>query len=151
MRNYIGWLTDASSIWVFLLLGMEGVRTYKTNPYLVIGTHHVPTWTTPLLMVLVVEALIPGTSFIGHLCGVGTGYLCTYTPFMHLFVDTNDELPSRSRIPQIPCPARVGIAMDRRSPEPPGSAATLRQRGPEDIRTFWRATHKHVEQRHDAG
>ncbi|KAI3319029.1 rhomboid family protein [Xylariaceae sp. AK1471] len=64
-----------ASIWVFLLLGMEGVRTYKTNPYLVIGTHHVPTWTTPLLMVLVVEALIPGTSFIGHLCGVGTGYL----------------------------------------------------------------------------
>ncbi|KAI8627502.1 Gaa1-like protein [Xylariaceae sp. FL1651] len=64
-----------ASIWVFLLLGMEGVRTYKTNPYLVIGTHHVPTWTTPLFMVLVVEALIPGTSFIGHLCGVGTGYL----------------------------------------------------------------------------
>ncbi|KAI1809157.1 rhomboid family protein [Poronia punctata] len=64
-----------ASIWVFLLLGMEGVRTYKTNPYLVIGTHHVPTWTTPLLMVLVVEALIPGTSFVGHLCGVSTGYL----------------------------------------------------------------------------
>ncbi|KAH8156379.1 hypothetical protein CIB48_g11868 [Xylaria polymorpha] len=34
-----------------------------------------PTWTTPLFMVLVVEALIPGTSFLGHLCGVGTGYL----------------------------------------------------------------------------
>ncbi|RYC56473.1 hypothetical protein CHU98_g9734 [Xylaria longipes] len=64
-----------ASLWVFLLLGMEGVRTYKTNPYLVIGTHHVPTWTTPLLMVVVVEALIPGTSFLGHLCGVGTGYL----------------------------------------------------------------------------
>jgi hypothetical protein len=60
---------------------MEGVRTYKTNPHLVIGTHHVPTWTTPLLMVLVVEALIPNTSFIGHLCGVGTGYLCTQTTF----------------------------------------------------------------------
>ncbi|KAI1332227.1 rhomboid family protein [Xylariaceae sp. FL0255] len=64
-----------ASLWVFLLLGMEAVRTYRTNPYLVIGTHHVPTWTTPLLMVLVVEALIPGTSFLGHLCGVGTGYL----------------------------------------------------------------------------
>ncbi|KAI1262007.1 Gaa1-like protein [Xylariaceae sp. FL1019] len=64
-----------ASIWVFLLLGVEAIRTYKTNPHLVIGTHHVPTWTTPLFMVLVVEALIPGTSFIGHLCGVGTGYL----------------------------------------------------------------------------
>ncbi|OTA99945.1 hypothetical protein M426DRAFT_324683 [Hypoxylon sp. CI-4A] len=64
-----------ASIWVFLLLGMEAIRTYKTNPHLVIGTHHVPTWTTPLLLVLVIEALIPNTSLLGHLCGVGTGYL----------------------------------------------------------------------------
>ncbi|KAI1371915.1 Gaa1-like protein [Hypoxylon crocopeplum] len=64
-----------ASIWVFLLLGIEAIRTYKTNPYLVIGTHHVPTWTTPLMIVLVIEALIPNTSFVGHICGVGTGYL----------------------------------------------------------------------------
>ncbi|KAI1412697.1 hypothetical protein F5Y13DRAFT_162510 [Hypoxylon sp. FL1857] len=64
-----------ASIWVFLLLGVEAIRTFKTNPYLVIGTHHVPTWTTPLVLVLVIEALIPSTSFVGHLCGVGTGYL----------------------------------------------------------------------------
>ncbi|KAI0503334.1 Gaa1-like protein [Xylaria bambusicola] len=64
-----------ASLWVFLLLGMEGVRTYKTNPYLVIGTYHVPTWTTPLFMAVIVQALVPGTSFVGHLCGVGTGYL----------------------------------------------------------------------------
>ncbi|KAI2634559.1 rhomboid family protein [Xylaria nigripes] len=73
MKNNIAVM--GASLWVFLLLGMEGVRTYKTNPYIVIGTHHVPTWTTPLIMVLVVEALIPGTSFLGHLCGVATGYL----------------------------------------------------------------------------
>ncbi|CAJ2508827.1 Uu.00g138530.m01.CDS01 [Anthostomella pinea] len=64
-----------ASLWVFLLLGMEAVRTYKNNPYLVVGTHHVPTWITPLVMVFVVEALIPNTSFMGHLCGVVTGYL----------------------------------------------------------------------------
>ncbi|KAI0418166.1 rhomboid family protein [Xylaria grammica] len=64
-----------ASIWVFLLLGMEGVRTFKTNPYLVIGTYHVPTWTTPLFMTVFVQAIVPGTSFLGHLCGVGTGYL----------------------------------------------------------------------------
>ncbi|KAI0002371.1 Gaa1-like protein [Xylariaceae sp. FL0662B] len=64
-----------ASIWVFLLLGMEAIRTYKTNPHLVIGTHHIPTWTTPLVMVVVVEALTPGSSLLGHLCGVGTGYL----------------------------------------------------------------------------
>ncbi|KAI0165083.1 hypothetical protein GGR52DRAFT_557420 [Hypoxylon sp. FL1284] len=64
-----------ASMWVFLLLGAEAIRTFKTNPYLMIGTYHIPTWTTPLAMVLVIEALIPNTSFLGHLCGVGTGYL----------------------------------------------------------------------------
>lgn len=64
-----------ASIWVFLLLGMEAIRTYKTNPHLVIGTHQVPTWTTPLVMILVVAALVPSTSLLGHLSGVSVGYL----------------------------------------------------------------------------
>lgn len=68
-------LTDDHSMWVFLLLGIEAVRTYKQNPYLIIGTHHIPTWTTPLLLILVVAALIPNTSLLGHLCGVGVGYI----------------------------------------------------------------------------
>ncbi len=61
---------------MFLLLGMEAIRTYRTNPHLVIGTHQVPTWTTPIVLVLVVSALIPGTSLLGHLCGLVVGYLC---------------------------------------------------------------------------
>ncbi|KAF4811439.1 Rhomboid protein 2 [Colletotrichum siamense] len=64
-----------ASVWVFLLLGMEAIRTYKTNPYLTIATHSIPTWTTPLILVLVVTALVPGTSLLGHLCGVLVGYL----------------------------------------------------------------------------
>ncbi|TDZ35113.1 Rhomboid protein 2 [Colletotrichum spinosum] len=64
-----------SSIWVFLLLGVEAIRTYKTNPYLTIATHSIPTWTTPLILILVVTALVPGTSLLGHLCGVLVGYL----------------------------------------------------------------------------
>lgn len=64
-----------ASIWVFLLLAVEAIRTYKTNPYLVIGTHHIPTWTTPLVLVLVTAALMPSSSLLGHLCGVGVGYL----------------------------------------------------------------------------
>ncbi|QBZ60612.1 hypothetical protein PoMZ_07554 [Pyricularia oryzae] len=64
-----------ASIWVFLLLGMEAIRTYKTNPYLVIATHHVPTWTTPLALCLVVSALVPNTTLLGHLCGLAVGYL----------------------------------------------------------------------------
>ncbi|KAH6886482.1 rhomboid family protein [Thelonectria olida] len=64
-----------ASVWVFLLLGMEAIRTFKTNPYLVIGTHHIPTWTMPLLMMLVVGALVPRTSLLGHLCGILVGYV----------------------------------------------------------------------------
>lgn len=64
-----------ASVWVFLLLGMEAIRTFKTNPYLVIGTHHIPTWTMPLLMMLVVGALVPRTSLLGHLCGIIVGYV----------------------------------------------------------------------------
>lgn len=59
---------------MFLLLGMEAIKTYKTNPYLVIGTHHIPTWTTPLLMVSVIAVLMPSTSLLGHLCGIAIGY-----------------------------------------------------------------------------
>ncbi|RYP80229.1 hypothetical protein DL769_002587 [Monosporascus sp. CRB-8-3] len=68
------WVVGAS-IWVFLLLGIEAIRTYKTNPYLVIGTHNIPTWVSPLVMVVVVKALVPSSSFFGHLSGVATGYL----------------------------------------------------------------------------
>lgn len=64
------------SMWIFLLLGVEAIRTYKTNPYLVIGTHNIPTWISPLVMVVVVKALVPSSSFFGHLSGVATGYLC---------------------------------------------------------------------------
>ncbi|KAH8718024.1 Rhomboid protein 2 [Beauveria bassiana] len=64
-----------ASIWVFLLLGMEAIRTYRSNPHLVIGTHHIPTWTTPLLLTFVIAALVPNSSLLGHLCGLAVGYI----------------------------------------------------------------------------
>ncbi|KAH8193596.1 hypothetical protein TruAng_012238 [Truncatella angustata] len=64
-----------ASLWVFLLLGVEAIRTYRTNPYLILGTLHVPTWTTPLVLTLVTKALVPSSSLLGHLCGVAVGYL----------------------------------------------------------------------------
>jgi hypothetical protein len=64
-----------ASLWVFLLLAWESIRTYQSNPHIIIGTYRIPTWTTPLVGVFVVAALIPRTSIIGHLCGVGIGYL----------------------------------------------------------------------------
>jgi len=64
-----------ASIWVFMLLGMEAIKTYRTNPYFELGTTRIPTWTTPLILVLFVFVLIPHTSLLGHLCGLGVGYL----------------------------------------------------------------------------
>lgn len=65
-------------MWVFLLLGMEAIRTYKVNPYLVVGTHNIPTWTTPIALLLCVAALVPSSSFLGHLAGLVVGYICMF-------------------------------------------------------------------------
>jgi len=65
-----------TSIWVFTLLAMEAVKTYKTNPNFLLGTTQIPTWITPLVMVLFVSFLIPNTSFLGHICGLAFGYGC---------------------------------------------------------------------------
>lgn len=70
---------------------MEAIRTYKSNPHLVIGTHQIPTWTIPLLLVVVVAALVPGTSLLGHLCGLLVGYVGTFSTagVLGLSLDTN--------------------------------------------------------------
>lgn len=68
-----------SSIWVFTLLAMEAVKTFKTNPYFTLGTTQIPTWITPLVLVLFTSFLIPHTSFLGHVCGLLVGYGCKYS------------------------------------------------------------------------
>jgi len=68
---------------------MEAIRNYRTHPHLVIGTHHIPTWTTPLLLIFVVAVLVPGTSLLGHLCGLAVGYIC-----MSTFVPSSQALQS---------------------------------------------------------
>lgn len=79
------WRTFANkifSIWVFMLLGMEAIKTYRANPYFDLGTTRVPTWTTPLILAIFVYVLVPHTSLLGHLCGLGVGYLCQFqSPF----------------------------------------------------------------------
>lgn len=65
-----------ASVWVFLLLAVEAMRTYRTNPYFTIATVNIPTWTTPLIIVAVVSALVPSTSLLGHLAGLAVGYVC---------------------------------------------------------------------------
>lgn len=63
-----------NSIWVFTLLAMEAVKTYKTNPHFLLGDFKIPTYITPMVLTLFVSVLIPNTSFLGHICGLGFGY-----------------------------------------------------------------------------
>ncbi|KAH8819566.1 hypothetical protein F5884DRAFT_718010 [Xylogone sp. PMI_703] len=63
-----------ASIWVFILLAIEGVKTYRSNPTFSLGTVRIPTWITPLITVLFVSFLVPNTSFLGHSCGLLVGY-----------------------------------------------------------------------------
>ena len=41
-----------------------------------IAGQKIPTWITPLVLLVVIWILIPNTSFLGHLSGCITGYLC---------------------------------------------------------------------------
>ncbi|KIW89133.1 uncharacterized protein Z519_09985 [Cladophialophora bantiana CBS 173.52] len=64
-----------ASIWVFLLLAAEAIKTYRANPYLEIADQKIPTWISPLVLLVVTSILIPSASFLGHLSGCVTGYL----------------------------------------------------------------------------
>ncbi|KAK3305541.1 Gaa1-like protein [Chaetomium strumarium] len=65
-----------ASIWFFLLAGIEAIRTYRVNPRLVIAGQSIPTWTTPLVILLAIAVLVPRSSAFGHLCGLAVGYIC---------------------------------------------------------------------------
>ncbi|RDW73884.1 rhomboid protein 2 [Coleophoma crateriformis] len=75
-RGLLGMNTTVlgASIWVFTLLAMEAVKTFKTNPYFILGTTQIPTWITPMVLVLFTSVLVPHTSFLGHICGLIVGY-----------------------------------------------------------------------------
>lgn len=64
-----------SSVWVFLLLSSESIKTFRENPYFQISDFKIPTWTTPLALIMVINFLVPHTSLLGHLCGALVGYL----------------------------------------------------------------------------
>ncbi|KAI4149024.1 MAG: hypothetical protein LQ340_004819 [Diploschistes diacapsis] len=67
-------VVDRDSVWVFVLLGHEAIKTWKQNPWFSLSTYRIPTWTTPLLLLIAVTALVPNTSFLGHSCALAVGY-----------------------------------------------------------------------------
>ncbi|EMC99991.1 hypothetical protein BAUCODRAFT_30429 [Baudoinia panamericana UAMH 10762] len=78
LERYVFHLNGAAvgaSVWVFLLLANEAVKTYRSNPYFELAGVKIPTWTTPIFFILVINFLVPHTSFLGHMCGAAVGYL----------------------------------------------------------------------------
>src|SRR5271154_2634830 len=88
------------SVWIFLLLGVEAIKTYRVNPHFEyvnchyilrgkcrteltllfrISSYKIPTWISPLVIIVMTSVFIPNTSFLGHLCGCVVGYLCEST------------------------------------------------------------------------
>ncbi|KKY19907.1 putative rhomboid protein 2 [Phaeomoniella chlamydospora] len=63
-----------TSLWVFLLLSIEAIKVYRANPFFSLGDWKIPTWTSPLILILLIYIFIPGTSLLGHLCGCAVGY-----------------------------------------------------------------------------
>lgn len=119
---------------------MEAIKAYRSNPNFVLGTAQIPTWSTPLVLVLFVTFLIPNTSFLGHLCGLGVGYLCKSASLCIMAVAVADR-SSRTRLPEIPRTTRKGASMAGRQDEPSRKAATLRIGGSKDIRQIRRVTY----------
>jgi glycosylphosphatidylinositol transamidase len=86
------------SVWVFLLLGSEAIKTYKSHPNFrydyfhpitvqlltasSLGPYKVPTWTSPLFACVVVSILMSNVSFLGHMCAILVGYLREYSSFL---------------------------------------------------------------------
>ena len=58
-----------------------------------LGTYRIPTWTMPIFLLLVITALVPGTSFLGHASGLLVGYICMYLSYPTVL----HALASRSR------------------------------------------------------
>lgn len=72
----MGFSNWTESIWVFLLLGIEAMKAYRANPSFKVGPYSIPTWTSPIGILLAMAALVPSSSFLGHLSGLVVGYLC---------------------------------------------------------------------------
>ena len=121
---------------------MEAVKTYKTNPFFMLGDVKIPTWITPLVLVVFVSVLVPNTSLLGHLCGLLFGYGCN----LPLPISSNQQAYRRlrgPRVPEIPCTSREDTEMVRRKDESAWKTTTLRFSRPEDLWPFRRPSDNH--------
>jgi len=122
-----------------------------------IGTYRIPTWTTPLIVLLFVTALFPLAPFLAHVCSLSVGYMCKcFRPTSASFQSTpslkisksntfpqshTDLYDRRSRLPQNPRPARKSPSLARRKAQPPRASAALRLHRPKDLRAIRRSAY----------
>lgn len=64
-----------ASVWVFLLMASESIKTWRANPTFEIAGVKIPTWTYPCFICMLLSIVYPAASFIGHACGLVVGYL----------------------------------------------------------------------------
>ena len=63
---------------MFTLLAAEAVKTSGFQPYYTIVGREIPTWMTPIFWMVIANFLWPGSSLLGHFCGLVIGYACLF-------------------------------------------------------------------------
>lgn len=118
-----------------MLLCAEAIKTSRSNPHFLLGDYRIPTWTTPLILLLFVTVLVPNTSLLGHLCGMAVGYLCKFS----LLTSYNLILTMHrgSWISEVSSPSRMGSAFYWGQDEPLRSSATLCFGWSKDLWSIW--------------
>ncbi|KAK7202692.1 hypothetical protein BZA70DRAFT_313154 [Myxozyma melibiosi] len=67
--------TLGASGWVFSLMAYFALKDAAIRSTIYINPRfQIPTWSTPLLTLLVIAILLPASSFLGHLLGLAVGY-----------------------------------------------------------------------------
>lgn len=65
-----------ASALVFTLMAIEAVKTYGFQPYYIIAGYEFPSYFTPVFWMVLMAFLMPGSSLLGHFCGLVIGYAC---------------------------------------------------------------------------
>lgn len=65
-----------SSAWVFSFMAYYTYLESLNTPTTYISSNFmIPTWSKPFLVLFVTAIIMPGSSFLGHLLGIGSGFL----------------------------------------------------------------------------
>ncbi|KAH3686979.1 hypothetical protein WICPIJ_002048 [Wickerhamomyces pijperi] len=79
-----------ASAWVFSFSGFFAYKESLIKPtYTISPSYSLPTIATPLVPILIIAILVPGSSLLGHLFGLAAGYALAYGVFTKLVPPSN--------------------------------------------------------------